>query len=74
MLLRKHLEGGIIESIEQQELERIVHITVRSRNEIGDESQKNINRRNYGPAQQYHFDRYSNKSHFWTASNICPLL
>ncbi|MFP3124130.1 NFACT family protein [Ectobacillus funiculus] len=42
MLLRKHLEGGIIESIEQQELERIVHITVRSRNEIGDESQKTL--------------------------------
>jgi predicted ribosome quality control (RQC) complex YloA/Tae2 family protein len=42
MLLRKHLEGGIIEKIEQVELERIVHITVRSRNEIGDESLKTL--------------------------------
>ncbi|WP_028398954.1 Rqc2 family fibronectin-binding protein [Ectobacillus panaciterrae] len=42
MLLRKHLEGGIIENIEQIELERIVHITVRSRNEIGDESVKTL--------------------------------
>ncbi|MFX3624596.1 MAG: NFACT family protein [Ectobacillus sp.] len=42
MLLRKHLEGGIIEKIEQIDLERIVHITVKSRNEIGDESFKTL--------------------------------
>ncbi|UOY93695.1 NFACT family protein [Ectobacillus sp. JY-23] len=42
MLLRKHLEGGIIECVEQIELERIIHITVRSRNEIGDESVKTL--------------------------------
>lgn len=40
MLLRKHLEGGFIEKIEQIDLERIIQITVRSRNEIGDESLK----------------------------------
>ncbi|MET3194406.1 fibronectin-binding domain-containing protein [Bacillus sp. OAE603] len=37
MVLRKHLNGGIIESISQNERERIVRIRVRSRNEIGDE-------------------------------------
>jgi len=37
MVLRKHLNGGIIESISQNERERIVRIKVRSRNEIGDE-------------------------------------
>ncbi|MBO9130219.1 NFACT RNA binding domain-containing protein [Bacillus sp. 165] len=42
MLLRKHLEGGVIEKIEQVDLERIVHITIRSRNEIGDESYKTL--------------------------------
>lgn len=36
MLLRKHLEGGIIESIEQLELERIVSMTIKGRNELGD--------------------------------------
>ncbi|WP_243523920.1 NFACT family protein [Bacillus pseudomycoides] len=42
MLLRKHLEGGFIEKIEQVDLERIIQITVRSRNEIGDESLKTL--------------------------------
>ncbi|MFQ6337600.1 NFACT family protein [Bacillus sp. AF62] len=42
MLLRKHLEGGFIEKIEQINLERIIQITVRSRNEIGDESLKTL--------------------------------
>lgn len=37
MVLRKHLNGGFIESINQLERERIVSIKVRSRNEIGDE-------------------------------------
>ncbi|MGM9986577.1 MAG: NFACT family protein [Bacillaceae bacterium] len=40
MLLRKHLEGGIIEGIYQIELERIVEIHIKSRNEIGDEAKK----------------------------------
>ncbi|WP_144569051.1 Rqc2 family fibronectin-binding protein [Bacillus pseudomycoides] len=42
MLLRKHLEGGFIEKIEQIDLERIIQITVRSRNEIGDELLKTL--------------------------------
>ncbi|PGZ96783.1 hypothetical protein COE51_15480 [Bacillus pseudomycoides] len=42
MLLRKHLEGGFIEKIEQIDLERIIQITIRSRNEIGDESLRTL--------------------------------
>ncbi|WP_025026521.1 Rqc2 family fibronectin-binding protein [Caldalkalibacillus mannanilyticus] len=36
MLLRKHLEGGIIEKIEQQQMDRMIYFDVRSRNELGD--------------------------------------
>ncbi|MGA8942072.1 MAG: NFACT RNA binding domain-containing protein [Thermoactinomyces sp.] len=36
-VLRKHLDGGIVESVEQVGLERIVHINVRARNDLGDE-------------------------------------
>jgi len=36
MLLRKHCEGGTIESIQQIGMERIIHIDVRTRNELGD--------------------------------------
>ena len=36
MLLRKHLEGGIIEGIEQAGLDRIVTLRIKSRNELGD--------------------------------------
>lgn len=36
MLLRKHLDGAIIEKIEQKELERIVTFTFKARDEIGD--------------------------------------
>ncbi|MRX73342.1 DUF814 domain-containing protein [Bacillus lacus] len=36
MLLRKHLEGGIIEKIEQVDMERIIILHIRGRNEIGD--------------------------------------
>jgi predicted ribosome quality control (RQC) complex YloA/Tae2 family protein len=42
MLLRKHIEGGIIEEIRQLELERIVELRIRSRNELGDESSKRL--------------------------------
>jgi predicted ribosome quality control (RQC) complex YloA/Tae2 family protein len=42
MLLRKHLEGGMIENIEQMELDRIIVFTIKSRNEIGDESYKQL--------------------------------
>ena len=36
-VLRKHMEGGIIQSIEQIGNDRRVHITVNSKNEIGDD-------------------------------------
>ncbi len=36
MLLRKHLEGGIIENIQQIDLERIIHLDIRVRDELGD--------------------------------------
>lgn len=37
MLLRKHLEGGYIFHIEQIQLERIIHMEVAGRNELGDQ-------------------------------------
>ncbi|MDQ0337564.1 putative ribosome quality control (RQC) complex YloA/Tae2 family protein [Caldalkalibacillus uzonensis] len=42
MVLRKYLEGGIIERIHQPEAERIVWIDVRSKNEIGDTYMKRL--------------------------------
>ncbi|MDP5273353.1 Rqc2 family fibronectin-binding protein [Chengkuizengella axinellae] len=42
MLLRKHCENGIIESIQQIELERIFHIQIRQRDELGDFNRKVI--------------------------------
>lgn len=42
MLLRKHLEGAIIESIVQVGLERIVHINLKTRNEFGDLTDKKL--------------------------------
>ncbi|MEK4511763.1 Rqc2 family fibronectin-binding protein [Paenibacillus sp. FSL K6-2524] len=42
MLLRKHCEGSVIESISQIGMERIIHIDVRQRDELGDMSQKRI--------------------------------
>lgn len=42
MLLRKHCESGVIEAITQQEMERIIHIDIRQRDELGDESLKRI--------------------------------
>ncbi len=40
MLLRKHLEGGVIDRIEQTGLERIITFHIASRNEIGDITHK----------------------------------
>ncbi|MDR6227164.1 Rqc2 family fibronectin-binding protein [Desmospora profundinema] len=37
MLVRKHLEGSVIQSLSQVALERIVHLDVKTRNELGDE-------------------------------------
>ncbi|MDQ0492195.1 Rqc2 family fibronectin-binding protein [Paenibacillus brasilensis] len=42
MLLRKHCEGGIIENITQVGMERIIHMDVRQRDELGDISFKRI--------------------------------
>jgi len=42
MLLRKHCEGAIIEEIRQIGMERIIHIDVRQRDELGDVSIKRI--------------------------------
>lgn len=42
MLLRKHCEGGIVEAVSQVGMERIIHIDVRQRDELGDISSKRI--------------------------------
>jgi len=42
MLLRKHCENGVIESIRQVGMERIVHVHIRQRDELGDVSVKRI--------------------------------
>lgn len=42
MLLRKHILGAVIESIDQLDLERIITITLRSTDEIGDTALKYI--------------------------------
>ncbi|MGE6753172.1 Rqc2 family fibronectin-binding protein [Rossellomorea sp. NPDC071047] len=42
MLLRKHLEGYIVEGIKQVELDRMIIIEVKGRNEIGDISYKQL--------------------------------
>lgn len=42
MLLRKHLEGSIVESIEQPDMERIIVFEFKTRNEIGDLSYKQL--------------------------------
>jgi len=42
MLLRKHLEGFTIEDIRQHELDRIIILDVKGRNELGDLSQKQL--------------------------------
>lgn len=42
MVLRKHLGGAVIDSIEQDSMERIITISLQTRNEIGDESEKQL--------------------------------
>ncbi|PTL39679.1 Rqc2 family fibronectin-binding protein [Alkalicoccus saliphilus] len=42
MVLRKHLEGAVIESFEQTGLERVVTISFKGRNELGDVSYKKL--------------------------------
>lgn len=42
MLMRKHCEGGVIEEIKQIDMERMIQIQVRQRDELGDVSAKKI--------------------------------
>ncbi|MBJ6363295.1 NFACT family protein [Paenibacillus sp. GCM10012307] len=42
MLLRKYCEGGVIENIEQTDRERILRLSIRRRDELGDVSLKTI--------------------------------
>lgn len=42
MLMRKHLEGFILEDIKQMELDRIIVFEVKGRNELGDLSYKSL--------------------------------
>ncbi|RYG74109.1 fibronectin/fibrinogen-binding protein [Lentibacillus lipolyticus] len=42
MLLRKHLSGAVLESIEQHGMERMVTFTVHTKNEIGDRTTKKL--------------------------------
>lgn len=42
MLMRKHCEGGTIESITQVGMERIIHINIKTRDELGDVSAKKV--------------------------------
>lgn len=42
MLLRKHCEGAIIESIQQQGMERVITIDLKKRDEIGDDQKKRL--------------------------------
>jgi predicted ribosome quality control (RQC) complex YloA/Tae2 family protein len=42
MLLRKHCESGVIEAVKQVGNERIIHVDVRHRDELGDLSSKRI--------------------------------
>ncbi|TSB46355.1 Rqc2 family fibronectin-binding protein [Alkalicoccobacillus porphyridii] len=42
MLLRKHLEGGIIRSIKQEQMDRIIHMVISNRDELGDEKERRL--------------------------------
>ncbi|MFY4773827.1 Rqc2 family fibronectin-binding protein [Metabacillus sp. RGM 3146] len=42
MLLRKHIEGGVIDKIEQSGMERIIVFHIRGRNELGDVTYKQL--------------------------------
>lgn len=42
MVLRKHLEGGMVRAIEQFENDRIISFDIRAKNEIGDEIDRKI--------------------------------
>ncbi len=40
MMMRKHIEGGFIEKVEQIEADRIIQMTIRSKDEIGDDTSR----------------------------------
>lgn len=40
MMMRKHIEGGFIEKVEQIEADRIIQLTIRSKDEIGDDTSR----------------------------------
>lgn len=42
MLIRKHCEGGTIKSIEQVGMERVIHIDIQTRDELGDEQTRRM--------------------------------
>ncbi|OUM96445.1 MAG: hypothetical protein A9Z00_13585 [Thermobacillus sp. ZCTH02-B1] len=42
MLMRKHCEGGVIESVTQPGCERMLYIDIRQRDELGDDSLKRL--------------------------------
>lgn len=42
MVLRKHIEGGFISAVEQVETDRILTISIRSKNEIGDDIERKL--------------------------------
>ncbi|WP_347550402.1 NFACT RNA binding domain-containing protein [Pseudalkalibacillus hwajinpoensis] len=42
MLLRKHLEGSIVEEIKQIDNERILHVTFKARNDLGDLTKRTL--------------------------------
>lgn len=42
MLLRKHIEGGVITAIEQHGSDRLIILRIRARNEIGDEIEREL--------------------------------
>ncbi|WYP25034.1 NFACT RNA binding domain-containing protein [Alkalihalobacillus sp. FSL W8-0930] len=42
MLLRKHLEGGMIKNIQQDQMDRIIHLDVLNKDELGDEKERRL--------------------------------
>lgn len=42
MLLRKHIEGGIITGVEQHGLDRLIILKIKSKNEIGDDIEREL--------------------------------
>ncbi|PSL42211.1 putative ribosome quality control (RQC) complex YloA/Tae2 family protein [Planomicrobium soli] len=42
MLLRKHIEGGVITDVVQHEMDRLIIIKIRSKNEIGDDIEREL--------------------------------